>query len=75
MMEFPYKSNHKSKLKFTWEINLEEDVLVDDEKSTYEFFDIVENYDLYSLFGVFDEEKIVSKCINLIVDENEKKIC
>ena len=65
-------SNHKSKLGLTWEVNLEKDTFVN--KETFEIFNMGKNYDLHTLFGVIDEEKFVSQCINLIVDEDGKEI-
>ena len=48
-------------------------MFVDDEK-IYKDFDMVENYDLHTLFQVTDEEKSVSECTNLVMDGDVKEI-
>ena len=84
MIEFPYESNYKSKNSLEWEVNLEENVFVDD-KETFKKFYMVENYDLYTLFGVIEEKEFfdeskkeeIAKIVGAHVDEKfiaEKEI-
>ena len=72
LMEYDYEYTRKSKLGLTQEVNLKKDMFID--KETLETFDVAENYDLHTLFGVIDEEEFVNECINLIVDEDIKEI-
>ena len=50
LIEFDYESDRKSKRGLTWEVNLEKNIFVD--KEAFEIFDVLENYDLYTLFGM-----------------------
>ena len=63
LIQYEYESNHKSKISFTWKVNLKEDVFIDGGESTCENFNIVEDFDLHTLFEVIDEENLSMKVL------------